>query len=269
MPADLFGEGPTLDVIPKIPGPWGEPPPVEEIMALGPSGVAIHAAGGILNVLVTGRAVVFLVRNANDVRRSWLLPLAGVAVGTFAADFVSGLLHWAFDTWFDESVEPMRRMVYLVREHHMRPARIFRYRLRDEAGLLSWFGVGLAAPLYRAARAGEKPVSPARYALAVTGVTLAAEVALMLEFHKWGHRVRRGRAPRLLQRAHVLLSPEIHLQHHSGNHDQNYCLITGIADQTLGRMGVFRTLERLVTALTNAEPRRDDHEWARRYGRPQ
>lgn len=266
---DAAGGALEDDVLPKIPGPWGEPPLIDEVEPLARGAAAMHALGAALNVAASGAAAGYLVRNRRALAERPAAPVAGVAAGTFVADFVSGVLHWAFDTWFDESVEPLRRMVYIVREHHMRPARIFRYRLRDEAGLLSWFGLGLAAPLYAAAMLPPgRPAAPGRCALVLCGVTMSTEIVFMLEFHKWGHRVRRGRSIRALQRAGLLLSPEKHLRHHSGTHDENYCLVTGIADQTLGRLGAFRAMERAVTAATGAQPRLDDVEWARRYGRP-
>jgi hypothetical protein len=67
--------------------------------------------------------------------------ILAVAFGIFVADFISGLLHWAFDTWFDERIAPLRRMVLLVREHHLRPARALKYRFRHDAGTLSWFAL--------------------------------------------------------------------------------------------------------------------------------
>lgn len=193
---------------------------------------------------------------------------AGLALGTFGADFVSGLLHWAFDTWFDETIEPLRRMVYMVREHHMRPARVLRYRLRDEAGILSWFAVALAGPIYISSHRAPDPPTGGEYGRVLAAFTMANELVLMLEFHKWGHRARRGRLPRVLQRCRLLLSPDVHLVHHSGNHDQNYCLITGVADRTISRLGAFRGLEWAVTACTRVAPRTNDREWALRYGRP-
>lgn len=262
---EQFDEGVLL---PRIPGPSGEPPSVDDVKALTRAGRRVHAAGAVLNFAATGAAVAFLLRNRRVAGDNWLLPVAGAAVGTYAADLASGILHWTFDTWFDDSVEPVKRMVYIVREHHMRPARIFRYRVRDEAGLLSWFGLGIATPFYYFAQSGRAGVSPVRYASAVAGVTVATQVTFMLEWHKWGHRARRGRLPRLLQRSYVLLSPEFHLRHHSGNHDENYCLINGLADRTLGRMGLFRVLEQTITRLVGARPRRNDREWALRYGRP-
>ena len=253
-------------VVPRIPGPWGEPPAIDEVQPLSRAGAALHAGGAALNLAASGYAVGYLVQHRATLAAHWRLGVGGVAAGTYAADLVSGLLHWAFDTWFDEDAGPLRRMVYLVREHHLRPARIFRYRLRDEAGILSWFAFGLAGPVYLVAALSK--VTAGRCAAVVGALTMATEIVLMLEFHKVGHRVRRGRGVRALQRARLLLSPEDHLRHHSADHDVNYCLITGVADRTLGRLGLFRGLERAITAVTGAQPRVNDVEWALRYGRP-
>jgi ubiquitin-conjugating enzyme E2 variant len=81
----------------------------------------------------------------------------------------------------------------------------------------------------------------------------------MFEYHKWGHRQRRRPVARLAQRCGLLLSPDHHLRHHRGAHDSHYCLINGMADRTLGCLGLFRGLERVITAVTGAEPRAEDH----------
>jgi Lipid desaturase domain len=254
--------------LPRIPGPLGEPPDVEDLAPMSRNGLVVHSLGAALNGVALFVTAAFLVQHAEMLVDGWPLVLLAIAVATFLADFVSGLLHWAFDTWFSADPKPLRRMVFVVREHHLRPARIFRYRLRDEAGMLSWFGLLLSAPFLAFALIPAGEPGPVRVAAAVAGVTASLEIVLMLEFHKCGHRIRRGRLIRALQRMHLLLSPEQHLRHHTGEHDVNYCLITGVADRTVGRLGVFRLLERCITGLTGAVPRVDDVEWARRYGRP-
>jgi ubiquitin-conjugating enzyme E2 variant len=95
--------------------------------------------------------------------------------------------------------------------------------------------------------------------LCLAALVYSADVSLMFEYHKWGHRRRRGRLPRLLQRCGLLLSPDHHLRHHRGAHDSHYCLINGLADRTLGAWGFFRGLERLITAVTGVPPRAEDH----------
>lgn len=64
-----------------------------------------------------------------------------------------------------------------------------------------------------------------------------------------------------------MLSPRWHYKHHAKEHDTHYCLVNGIADATLGRAGLFRWLECLVSATTGAAPRSNDRTWRRRFGR--
>ena len=234
---------------------------------LSPSDRVVHGLGGSLNTVVTLSALAFLVGNAGVVAAHWPFAVVGVVVGTFFADFVSGLLHWAFDTWFHEDIPIVRRMVLLVREHHTHPDRIFRYHFWQDAGMLSWFALLTTAPLVWSAVGPVGAPGGARCLWAVAAVTMSVEIVFMFEFHKCGHRVRRGELVRTLQRFHLLLSPDHHLRHHSGRHDRNYCLITGVADRTLGRMGVFRALERVISAVTGAVPRENDRAWRRRFGR--
>jgi acyl-coenzyme A thioesterase PaaI-like protein len=144
-------------------------------------------------------------------------------------------------------------MVLLVREHHVHPERIFQYGFWHDAGMLSWFAFLFAARCSRAAAARGRPRR--RYALAAAGAPL--EIVFMLEFHKCGHRLRPGRWARGCS-ACSSCSRRDTMRHHSGRHDDNYCLITGIADRTLGRLGAFRLLERLISRLTAAVPREND-----------
>jgi ubiquitin-conjugating enzyme E2 variant len=223
-------------------------------------------AGGALNAAVTLPACLALVSVAGS--GSGLLLAAGLAAGTFAADLVSGVLHWAFDTYFSDRNTLIKRTVLIVREHHVFPERIFRYGLWREAGTVSWFAAIGAAPVHAIAWAAPAIPSGLRFALIVAALTFALELTFMLQFHKAGHRPRRGRTIRALQRMRLLLAPEHHLTHHAGRHDVNYCLINGIADDTLGRVGFFRFLEVAIQAATGAIAREHDRELLAWYGRP-
>jgi ubiquitin-conjugating enzyme E2 variant len=241
-----------------------EPPDLFTVERLTPAAVAVHAAGGLLNAAGIVLAAGFLARHLAGLAAGWWLAVLAALAATFAADFVSGVLHWGFDTWFSENTV-VRRMVVRVREHHVHPNRIFRYGFAEDAGLLAWFAVACSVlPLAGAWLLDSLPM-PVRCALAVAALTMAVELELMAELHKCGHRVQRGPLVRLLQRVHLLLSPEHHLRHHSGAHDSHYCLITGWADDTLGRLGAFRGLERLAVAvLPRLAPRQNDLDWQRR-----
>lgn len=239
-----------------------------EVEPYSPREERFHVLGGVLNVLAWLGSLTCLVWAWNAPETGWTPSPWGLALavlaGVYLADLASGILHWAFDTWFDEGITFVRRMVLQVREHHVFPHRIFRISFTQDAGTLSWIALLVTIPfLAWALVSGD---SAAFYALVTLGVWNPLLV-FMLEFHKCGHRAKNPWWVKALQRTGLVLSVKHHIRHHSGNHDVNYCIINGWADRTLGRLGLFRGLEWVVDKLTGAQPQRNDHDWLRRYGR--
>ena len=227
--------------------------------------LAVHAVGATLNAAAWLAAVAWLATGWVERPPSGLAVAAAVLAGIYAADLVSGILHWAFDTWFSADVGFVHRMVLQVREHHIYPSRIFKISFTHDAGTLSWIALLVLAPLFGwAAAAGG--AGPAPYLLCAA-VVFDPLLVFMLEFHKCGHRPRGPGWVRALQRVGLVLPVGHHLGHHSGNHDDNYCTINGWADKTLGRIGFFRGLEWAIHRLTGAYPQDDDHAFLRRHGK--
>ena len=229
-----------------------------------PSEIRFHVIGGVLNGAVLLAGLVWVIATWSENPPSWPWLLFAIFAGFYTADLVSGLLHWAFDTWFNENIAFLRRMVLQVREHHVYPNRIFHISFLHDAGTLSWIALILVSlPILGAIFFGGLAASYMVLAVVIFDVLLVT----MLIFHKLGHRARQPLWIGLLQKSGLLLSVHHHAQHHQGNHDYNYCLINGWADRTLGRLGLFRGLERLIARWTGAQPQENDHDWLRRFGR--
>jgi len=179
--------------------------------------------------------------------------------GLFLGDFASGLLHWAMDTWFDEAT--LGRAVLIAREHHSHPHHILGYGFLESAALGSAPSAALFGPMMvSTAVAGAGPLS---YGLMMLWTILAACMLFATSFHNLGHHYARARSLRWLQRIGLLMTPVYHGVHHRPPQMVRYCVITGWANPVCDRLGVWRVLERIIGALTGAEPRRDNVAWRR------
>jgi hypothetical protein len=241
----------------------GAEPDLFAVERLSPAVIATHVAGGVANCAGIAVSIAFVAEHAGYLRHWWAI-LAGLLLGAFLADFASGTMHWAFDTFFSER-SAVARMVVRVREHHVHPDRIFRYGFFEDGGLLAIFGFLFSAPFVALAVLGSSLSPPLRLAAVLVGLSLAVEVMFMGELHKIGHRRERGRVLRALQRAHLVMSPEHHLAHHAGEHLTDDCLVNGWADDTLGKLGVFRGFERAIALVApRTIPRANDLRWQER-----
>lgn len=183
----------------------------------------------------------------------WLVA-ALVLAALPAADFLSGLVHWAGDTW-GRATTPWIGPRFLVpfRYHHRHPGDLLQsgfFTTNGDTALVS--GLFLAAALL-------VPLGPGatRY-LALFVVALSAWGLPTGQVHKWAHSPRPPRPVRWLQRAGLILGPDHHGVHHRPPHADYYCITTGWCNPVLARLGFFPALERLVTRVTGLVPRAEN-----------
>lgn len=237
------------------------------VPALTKPDIAVHLLSTILNAGLSLWGLVWIIGNWHLAPPTWYLIVFAIVIGLFMADFISGLLHWAFDTWFDEDMASFARLVVIVREHHIYPQNIFQYRFREESGPISLASLSFTAPVYAVVMIGfDKPTAGGLVAI-LACLIVSFCMALMLQCHKLGHRRTKSKVLQLLQKLHLLMHPGHHCQHHRDNHDIRYCLINGWADLVMDKIRFWRGLERVLVKVTGAVPRHNDHDWMRRYGR--
>ncbi len=187
--------------------------------------------------------------------RPWVV-LTAALLGYLAADLVSGVVHWAADTWGSPDLPVIGPAVLgPFREHHRDPLAITRHDFVETNGnncLISLPALGLAIWLVpERGEAGSLFLSSFLGALVVW-------VLLTNQFHKWAHLPAPSPLIAALQRWHLILPPAHHQLHHSRPFTSHYCITTGWLNWPLGWTRAFPLLEWCITACTGALPRRDD-----------
>lgn len=196
----------------------------------------------------------------------WLALLAAFA-GIAAADFFSGCVHWAFDTWGSVDTPVIGRyLIRTFREHHDDATAITRHDFVETNGSNS-----IPAVVLVLAGGSIDWTSPGAQGVFFGTMWLVASVfiAMTSQVHKWAHTANPSRGVRVLQRAGLALRKSHHDVHHRAPHERNYCITVGWLNPVLDGVRFFRTLERVITAVTRAEPawRRHDLDASRPQGR--
>jgi ubiquitin-conjugating enzyme E2 variant len=188
----------------------------------------------------------------------WWSPLVVIGAA-LAADVVSGIVHWAADTWFSESMPVLgRRFLRPFRVHHVNPDDFLRRDLIDCNGDVAMLNIPILVLALLLSEIGiEGAVSLALAAF--TFVSLPTN-----QVHQWAHMSSPPYMIRWLQLRGVLLSLEAHARHHETPHVDNYCIATGWCNGCLTALNFFPACERLVTCLTGLEPRMDERGFAGR-----
>lgn len=188
----------------------------------------------------------------------WYSLLAAPA-GILVADFCSGLVHWGSDTWGSESMPILgKRLLHPFRVHHVNPADFLDRSFLDTNGDIAFLGPLVLLP------ALQIPLESPLLVMATIFIAAFSIAGLMTnQIHQWAHMQHAPVLVRWLQRWGIVLSHTAHEKHHRPPYDRNYCITTGWCNRPLQAIQFYRGAERLITSLTGAQPRTDDHDFCR------
>ncbi len=185
---------------------------------------------------------------------SALLLVAGLALGALLVDGVTGLVHWACDTWGDEAVPILGPgLIHDFREHHLQPEAMLAH---DAVVVNREPALSALALLALASTPAARAVLEANLLLYGAVLATAGYGAIANQLHYWAHAPRPPGWVRGLQRSRLILSPAAHARHHARPNTEAYCISTGWLNPLLDAAGFWRGLEAGVTRLTGAQPRR-------------
>lgn len=178
---------------------------------------------------------------------------AALLCGWLLADLLSGLVHWAADTWGRVDTPWLgRRLLHPFRVHHVNPRDIL------GRGFLDLNGDVAAVCMPFLALACWLPLDTAASQWLVALLTATAGLALPTnQIHQWAHQPRPARVVRWLQGSGLILTPRRHARHHANPAGGHYCITSGSCNQALDRLRVFPALEWLIGTVTGLVPRGD------------
>lgn len=208
--------------------------------------------------------------------RNALIIIIASACGMLLADFISGVVHWAADTWGTVEWPIVGTFIRSFREHHVDPAAMTKHdaietngdnclvsilfllmpHLTCHTNLLHLFSTGSPSSI----RPHNEMTSAQLFGMFMW-TFLGIFGALTNQFHKWAHTYRVPYIVTLLQDYHIILSRRNHNVHHKAPFDCSYCITTGWLNPLLDYIDFWPRLETVITMLTGLVPRQDDASW--------
>ena len=162
-----------------------------------------------------------------------------IVLSILTADFITGLVHWAEDTWLRPGKSALLDS-YVVNDnidHHRFPGKI-------RAGAY-WATNRVCIVLALVAAA----------TLALLGVHVwevyfvLALVSQSNQIHLWAHSSRPPAVVKALQRTGLLQSTAHHAEHHKRPYASRFCTMTAFLNPLLDRIRFWRALEAIVVAF--------------------
>jgi hypothetical protein len=212
----------------------------------------VYELAGMAATSLSGLWLATRLYQLGAVRLVWV-PIA-MALGMIGADLVSGMVHWAFDTWGSVDTPVVGKLaIRTFRQHHIDPAAMLHHDFIETNG--HNFALALTLTTSGLYLVRNHPSNTALFA-ALSLFSMALFVAFTSQIHKWAHMVKPPGIVRVLQGARVLLHPAHHHRHHVAPHQHNYCITVGWLDGVLARIYFFPVVEAVIEVVTGVKPRK-------------
>lgn len=179
-------------------------------------------------------------------------PIALIAY--LSADFASGVVHWAADTYGTRETPFIGpKFVAPFRDHHTDPLGITRHDFVEANGDNCLLALLVLVPAHI--------VLPTAHTAWATTLMLYLALfccsgVLTSMIHGWAHRSDPPRIVRWLQGVGLVLAADHHELHHCAPHRSHYCITTGWLNPLLDRTRFFQRVERVLARL-NIHPGTD------------
>ncbi|MGE0489341.1 MAG: fatty acid desaturase CarF family protein [Vulcanimicrobiota bacterium] len=170
--------------------------------------------------------------------------VASAAAGLMAADFTSGVFHWAIDNYPNENTPLVGGIAKEFQNHHDTPS-------MDHVSV--WENVAPAATAMVGPMAALAIFTP-HPMLAAAGLAFTGGAVLAQASHRWSHMSNPPTTARVLQKLGISQTSANHAKHHTDPFDEYYCIVNGKFNPLLTRTNFWRKMEKGVHKITGAEP---------------
>ena len=186
-----------------------------------------------------------------------------IVAGVLVADFCSGFVHWAADTWGSVSIPIIgKAFIRPFREHHVDPTAITRHDIIETNGDNCMLTLPALFSLFYRYLTLDQEAIEASYGTDCFIFSLAVFVTLTNQIHKWSHTY--FGLPLWVQKLqdwHIILPRKHHRIHHVSPHETYFCITTGWLNYPLELIKFWPCLECIIEKITGAKPRSDDFKW--------
>lgn len=189
----------------------------------------------------------------------WALPLLLIA-GWASADFLTGLAHWAFDTYGTTETPLLgKSFIQPFREHHVDPQGICTHDIPETIGNSAIGAVPVHGTLWLFVWLYQESLT---FALVSIWLSLTFGLAVVTNlFHRWAHADEVPGYVEVLQKMRLILPKQHHDIHHTTPHRDAYCITCGWMNPFLDKVRFFRGVEWVLArfGLRPAEGVEDPH----------